>query len=557
MNIVLSIGAIAGGLGLFLLAMRMLTDGLKVAAGEALRDLLGKWTRTPMRGLITGMLITALVQSSSAVTVATIGFVNAGLLTLFQTLGVIFGSNIGTTMTGWLVALVGFKIKVELFSLPLIGLGMLLNITGEGTRRGALGLSLAGFGLFFIGVNILQTSFESLSQNINLQDFGSGGLLDVVIYLFVGFLLTLLTQSSSAAIAITLTATSSGLLPINIAAAMVIGANVGTTSTAVFSAMGATSNAKRVAAAHVIFNLITALVALLILPIMLWFVAATGKLLHLTEVPAVSLALFHTMFNVLGVILIWPVTHKLSDYLQGKFRTIEEDESHPKYLDMNIVTTPSLALNALVMELLRISHIVQRATRLVLSKEEVVVQRINSDKSIVFSLIKNIDNFIMEMSRTKMPQDVYDLLPKALQLTRYYEEIMNMLGRLIPLPNAVARLQDVQIVSEVNAYIDLAIELLNKLNIEHSDYTEDIAGMVKENIKGNYKSLKAGLFVAATEKRESIETVMRIVEQLVEVRRLIVQLNKSASIQAELVRISQTAIPLAGDNRTVAQSMTH
>ena len=143
----ITIGMLAGGLGLFLLAVNMITDGLKLAAGRALRVMLGKWTRSPGHGILTGLSITAIVQSSSAVTVATIGFVNAGLINLYQSLGVVFGANIGTTMTGWLVAIVGFKIKVELFALPMIGIGMLLRLTGGESRRAAIGMALAGFGL--------------------------------------------------------------------------------------------------------------------------------------------------------------------------------------------------------------------------------------------------------------------------------------------------------------------------------------------------------------------------------------------------------------------------
>ena len=132
---IITIGMLVGGLGLFLLAVKMITDGLKEASGHALREMLGKWTRSPAHGIVSGFSITALVQSSSAVTVAIIGFVNAGLLTMRRALGVVYGANIGTTITGWLVAIVGFKINVDAFALPLIGIGMLLNLTGGGSRR--------------------------------------------------------------------------------------------------------------------------------------------------------------------------------------------------------------------------------------------------------------------------------------------------------------------------------------------------------------------------------------------------------------------------------------
>ncbi|MFW5792222.1 MAG: Na/Pi symporter, partial [Desulfohalobiaceae bacterium] len=155
---------IFGGLGLFLLGMWLMTDGLKVAAGQALRRILRSWTDTPMRGLFSGFLITSLVQSSSAVTVATIGFVNAGILSLKRAIGVIYGSNLGTTTTAWLVALVGFHVNIKVMALPMIGLGMVLHIIAPGTRKAALGHALAGFGVFFLGIDVLKGGFAGLDQ---------------------------------------------------------------------------------------------------------------------------------------------------------------------------------------------------------------------------------------------------------------------------------------------------------------------------------------------------------------------------------------------------------
>lgn len=154
--------SLLGGLGLFLLGMTMLTDGLKLAAGRALERMLEAWTRTWLHGLFTGVLLTALVQSSTAMTVAAIGFVNAGLLSFTSALWVVFGSNFGSTVTGWLVAWLGFKLKIDAFALPFIGIGMALKLTGEGSRRGALGMAVAGFGLLFLGIDMLKQGFEGL-----------------------------------------------------------------------------------------------------------------------------------------------------------------------------------------------------------------------------------------------------------------------------------------------------------------------------------------------------------------------------------------------------------
>lgn len=237
-----------------------------MAAGPALNRILTSSTQTRLRGLGSGIVVTALVQSSSAVTVAAIGFVNAGLLTFGQSLWVIFGANVGTTMTGWLVALIGFKIKVEAAALPMIGLGMALRLSGAETRRGASGTALAGFGVLFLGIGFLQQAFSGTDAGIDLVGLSGQGFMSVVYFVLAGILLTVLMQSSSASLAIVLTLAQANVIPLQEAAAAVIGANIGTTVTALLAAIGATPNARRAAGAHVLFNALTGTVALLLLP---------------------------------------------------------------------------------------------------------------------------------------------------------------------------------------------------------------------------------------------------------------------------------------------------
>jgi len=244
-----------GGLALFLLAMLMMTEGLKLFAGEGLKQLLSRFTSTPLKGVLAGVLVTGLVQSSTAVTVAVIGFVNVGLMGLRQGLGVVFGTNVGTTVTGWLVSLVGFGFKIESFALPILALGVALRLGCSSRRNQGLGEALAGFGLFFLGLSILKDSFGSLAQTYTgLANGAHGG--SLLTFLLVGFVITLLTQSSSATIAIILTATTGGMIGIQPAAIAVIGANLGTTTTAAVAVLRATSNAKRLALGHILFNLI-------------------------------------------------------------------------------------------------------------------------------------------------------------------------------------------------------------------------------------------------------------------------------------------------------------
>ena len=176
----LTIATILGGLGIFLLGVTLMTEGLKLAAGEGLKDALARSTRTPLRGLAFGFVVTSLVRSSSAVTVATIGFVNAGLLNLSQSLGVVYGANIGTTTTGWLVALVGLDFRIETLAMPLIGLGMLARLAGGDRRIGALGEALAGFGLFFIGIDYLQEAFAGFADEIDVASIRPRGALGLI-----------------------------------------------------------------------------------------------------------------------------------------------------------------------------------------------------------------------------------------------------------------------------------------------------------------------------------------------------------------------------------------
>ncbi|MFQ3671929.1 MAG: Na/Pi symporter, partial [Verrucomicrobiia bacterium] len=290
-----------GGVGLFLLGMTLLTDGLKSFAGDSLRAALLRFTGRPVTAFLSGLLATALVQSSSATTVATIGFVSAGLLSFTQSIGIVLGASLGTTSTGWLVSVFGLKLSIAKLALPIIGLGAFLRLLGRG-RWAPLGLSLAGFGLIFIGIDQLQQGMAGLNQHIDLAALPSSGLLGHALMMAAGILLTILMQSSSAAVATTLTALHSHTISFEQAASVVIGAAVGTTVTAALAAIGATAVAQRTALAHILFNLFTGIVALLLLPAFLALITWANQ--HLDLAPgAVSLAAFHTLFIAVGVAL--------------------------------------------------------------------------------------------------------------------------------------------------------------------------------------------------------------------------------------------------------------
>ena len=262
--------SILGGVGLFLLGMAVMTDGLKALAGSASRGVLAKAAATPVRGTIWGAIITLLVQSSSATTMTTIGLVSAGLLTFPQGLSLVFGANIGTTGTGWLVALLGVRISLAAAALPIVFVGALLKLVGRDRWAGA-GSAIAGFALILVGLTTLQQGMSGLAEQLNPADLpsvigGAGvawwsGTLGVLVLVLAGIVMTTVMQSSTAAIAVTLSALYAGAVGLDQAVALVIGQNIGTATSSAVAAVGASSTAKRLAVAYIAFKLIAAVVA--------------------------------------------------------------------------------------------------------------------------------------------------------------------------------------------------------------------------------------------------------------------------------------------------------
>lgn len=532
-------GMLAGGLGLFMLAVSMITDGLKAAAGNALRKLLSNWTRSPLHGIFTGLLITAVVQSSSAVTVATIGFVNAGLLSMRRALGIVYGSNIGTTMTGWLVAIIGLKLNIEAFALPIIGLGMLLRLTGSGSRRASVGLALVGFGLFFIGIDVLKDAFDSLVVTIDLNKFTLDGVLGVAMYVAIGFLMTVLTQSSSAAIAITLTAATGGVLGLYTAAAMVIGANLGTTSTAAIAVIGATSNAKRVASAHIIFNAGTGVVALLTLPVLFWIVEGAGELLGLEANPAVTLALFHTVFNILGVLLMFPLNDRLASFLEKRFVTQDEVEGRPRYLDKTVAVSPTLAVNALALELARLTTVVRRMGLSALSSESGHRKRILTDEEVIRKLAAAVSEFIVQLERETLSKEISEQLAKVL---RAEQHLLACADNALLIAGDQARLETTSddLLLAGNARFRTGVEsLITMTNPEQADMSISEIDLQLEQIQFAYEEVKAALLLAGAELRISIPAMIDLVDQNSRIRRMSRQMVKAMHFLSELLLVAE------------------
>lgn len=331
-----------GGIGLFLLGMVLLTDGLKAFAGDALRRALMRFTGTPLKAFGSGALVTAMVQSSSATTVTVIGFVSAGLLTFPQAVGVVMGASLGTTGTGWIVAVLGLKVSLGYYALPLVGVGAFMKLLGRRRAR-SLGLALAGFGLIFIGIETLQAGMQGLSGVLNLAKLPTGGIFGHLLAMFIGIILTVIMQSSSAAVATTLTALHTGTINFEQAASLVIGAAVGTTVTGALAAIGGSVPAKRTALAHVLFNLATGLIAVVLLPLLLWGIGRVQEHLGL-DPGATSLAAFHTAFIALGVLIFLPFVNRFAARIERWLP--ERGPKLTQHLDDTLLHAPAVALEA-------------------------------------------------------------------------------------------------------------------------------------------------------------------------------------------------------------------
>jgi phosphate:Na+ symporter len=333
----------SGGLGIFLLGMFFMTEGLRSLAGSGLLRFLERFTTSPTTGAITGAAATAIIQSSSATTIAAVGFVSAGLLTFPQALGIILGANIGTTITGWFVALLGVQFSLGTMLLPVVLFGVLLRMFGR-NRWAHAGQALAGFGLVFVGIDMLQQGMAAFEGFMTPDSFPGDSLLGRFALVFIGFAVTVITQSSSAGVAMALTALSAGRIELAQAACIVIGMDIGTTVKSIIATIGASTAAKRTGYAHFVYNVMTAVLALALLDpyLQLWSVAAPSRL---ADNPEVVLVAFHTIFNALGVALVLPFAGHFARLIC--WLVPERQLALTRRLDDGLLAEPDSALGAI------------------------------------------------------------------------------------------------------------------------------------------------------------------------------------------------------------------
>ncbi len=351
-----------GSLGFFLYGMKLMSEALQKVAGNKMRDILARMTSTPIKGVFTGLMITAIIQSSSATTVMMVSFVNAGLLSLTESIGVIMGANIGTTVTAWLISILGFKVKISVISLPLIGLGFPL-LFSKTSKKKSWGEFIIGFAMLFLGLDFLKGSVPDIKSHPEilafLSDYTSSGLFSHLLFLAIGTILTMVIQSSSATMALTLIMCNFGWIPFDIAAAMVLGENIGTAITANIAAAVANVSAKRAARAHLIFNILGVIWVSLIFTYFLsginWFILKIGGTSPYDNPHAIPIALsiFHTTFNIANVLIfIWFT--KFIQLIVTKMvpQTEDAEEYRLQFISTGLLSTSELSIHQAKQEIM-------------------------------------------------------------------------------------------------------------------------------------------------------------------------------------------------------------
>ena len=496
---------ILGSLGIFLFGMKIMSEGIQKTAGSRLRGILAYMTQNRFAGVFTGFLTTCLVQSSSATTVMVVSFVNAGLLTLIQSIGIIMGANIGTTITGWLVSILGFKFKIASIALPAVGIGLPL-IFSKVTKRKNLGEIFVGFGLLFLGLKFLKESVPNIKDNPEVLSFLSGytdlGILSVIIFIFVGVLLTLTVQSSSAAMTITITMAFKGWIDFPTAAALVLGENIGTTITAYLASLGANYHAKRTARAHMIFNVFGIIWMLIVFSLFIEFIdrlvpgnpyiskylesGAENPLFNPITIP-IHLSMFHTLFNIINVLLLIWFVPQIASIVEKMVKPTEPEEEQQyklEYFSTGIQPVPEIAIIEAKKEVIKMSKLMHKMLHLF---NETFENKKNISKFIPKAkkyeiksdqMQEQISTYISECTKHELSFESSKLASAMIRLTNELESVgdstLNLFLQIERLEN------DIQFTDEMNKEII-------KIYTEVNDFFEWNNLFISDNIKSMSK----------------------------------------------------------------------
>ena len=414
----IDIWKLLGGLGIFLFAMFTLEDSIKAIAGKSFKRFIRERTTGKLNSILSGTVVTAILQSSSAVSLMVLTFVGAGIMAMENAIGVIIGSNIGTTATAWLVATVGFKVEIEAIALPIIGIGgLILIFLGKSERYSNISKLLVSFGFLFMGLSFMKESVDQLANSIDVNDIPNYG---IIFFVLIGAAITAAMQSSSATIAIILTGLNAGLMLFDDAAAMVIGANVGTTTTVLIGGIRAAQVKKRVAFSHLFFNVFSAIVGLILLWPITW--AIKYSIGNLEENAVFGIALFHTTFNVIGAFLFLPF---ISVFSKWTLKIIPDKQAISTRYIQNL--DPSIHLAAITGLKNETLHLIRETMKYTVHSlgikkglpSELKSKKKSKEQYAELKLLQNeIFTFAAEIQRTKLDSDVSSEMNRILHSAR-------------------------------------------------------------------------------------------------------------------------------------------
>lgn len=452
-----------GSLALFLYGMKIMSEGLQKFAGDSLRRILTAMTTNRVTGVLTGVLITALIQSSSATTVMVVSFVNAGLLTLTQSIGVIMGANIGTTVTAWLISALGFKVDIAAFALPLLAFALPLFFSGKSSRK-SIGEFVFGFAFLFMGLQSLKANAPDLGANPEMlafvQNYTDMGFFSIILFLFIGAILTMIVQASAATMAITLIMCANGWIDYHLGVALVLGENIGTTITANLAALTGNTQARRAALAHLVFNVFGVMwVLVLFFPFtnaVSWFVTHVMKVSDPAVAVSFKLAAFHTAFNISNTfIMIWFVSlieKTVCTLIKPK---VEDEEYRLRYITGGMLSTAELSILQAHKE---ISLFAERTARM-----------FNMVKELFYE--KNEETFLKTYSRIEKYENISDRM--EIEIANYLTEVSE--GRLSSESKEEIRIM-LRAVSEIESIADSCNNLarsIKRRNEFKSEFTEE------------------------------------------------------------------------------------
>ena len=452
-----------GSLALFLYGMKIMSEGLQKFAGDSLRRILTAMTTNRVTGMLTGVLITALIQSSSATTVMVVSYVNAGLLTLTQSIGVIMGANIGTTVTAWLISALGFKVDIAAFALPLLAFALPLFFSGKSSRK-SIGEFVFGFAFLFMGLQSLKANAPDLGANPEMlafvQNYTDMGFFSIILFLIIGAILTMIVQASAATMAITLIMCANGWIDYHLGVALVLGENIGTTITANLAALTGNTQARRAALAHLVFNVFGVMwVLVLFYPFtnaVSWFVTHVMKVSDPAVAVSFKLAAFHTAFNISNTfIMIWFVSlieKTVCTLIKPK---VEDEEYRLRYITGGMLSTAELSILQAHKE---ISLFAERTARM-----------FNMVKELFYE--KNEETFLKTYSRVEKYENISDRM--EIEIANYLTEVSE--GRLSSESKEEIRIM-LRAVSEIESIADSCNNLarsIKRRNEFKSEFTEE------------------------------------------------------------------------------------